>query len=216
MNRLLRLFACVAALLLVGGGLLLLHTPTTSASPPASPSSSESPTPDAGDDDTTPPDDGQDSSDPPETCNNRQVVIDYFEEQGFRKGSFTLDVDWPKLPVGSNTDGRFSGPLLSLDDIITLRDTQSLRANAVRDLIGTEVVTSNYVAVQFPETKYSGNWFWNGSKPEKGGELKGLGGDVWWIYVSTDGCSVDSSVSLRAICGNVGFDALLPWKRDAD
>ncbi|HRF28855.1 MAG TPA: hypothetical protein PL051_04405 [Candidatus Saccharibacteria bacterium] len=212
MNRLLRLFACVAALLLVGGGLLLLHTPTTSASP----SSSESPTPDAGDDDTTPPDDGQDSSDPPETCsNNRQVVIDYLEEQGFRKGSFTLDVDWSRLPVGSNTDGRFSGPLRSLDDIITLRDTDSLRANALRELIGTEPVTSNYVAVQFQDmTNYSGNWFWNGSKPEKGGELWGLAGDVWWIYVSTDGCSVDPSVSLRAICGNVGFDVLVPWKRD--
>ncbi len=201
-------------LLLFGGGRLLLGLDsgnnTTSATPPASSSESESPAPAEGDNDTTPPDDGQDASEAPVTCNNRDVVTQYLMKK-FDRNEFTFDVDWSKLPSG-NIDGRFSSPLRSHDDIITLRDTDSPRANALREIMGESTITDGYLAVQFLNpTNYSGNWFWNGQKAEKGGVLWGLGGDVWWIYVSADGCTVDSSVSLRAVCGNIGFDSLMPW-----
>ncbi len=157
------------------------------------------------------PDDVPTATPTPKPCKVNDAVKVFLAEQSFGKGDYVVGekVDWRDM-YGGNTDGRFSGPLTSDDDIAKLMDADTARSRAVQRLTH-DVLVGRYVAVQFlnPIT-YEGNWYWMNTKPIKGGERMALAGDVWWLYVAPDNCVVDGSVSIRAICGNVGFDSLTP------
>jgi hypothetical protein len=182
-------------------------TPSSSESPSTSPT--DTPTP-SGTPTTATPTPTPTSTDVP-TCDNDRTAADYLYQQGFAKSDFVIGdnvIDWDALPA-VNVDQAFSStPIRSQSELEKFITSDDPVGKAVQQLLGHKVL--NFVAVQFQNSvKYSGNWYIDGNVAKQGGDLMVLAGDVWWIAVN-DGCMVEPSSSIRAVCGNVGFTALEP------
>ena len=138
-----------------------------------------------------------------------RVVSDYLYGQGFKKSEFVVGasvIDWGQLDTG-HTEDPFSESLQSESAVRTFLSDDSRVARAARKVAP---VADDYVPVQFSEgIRYSENWYWNGRKAVKGGDLwVRSGGDVWWLAI--EDCEVSENSSIRAICGNPGVYWLRP------
>lgn len=232
-----RLIAFFVVPLLIGGGILLVHLPSvspavvslngddpsdtpTSAGPSPTDGRSEEPTGDPdgddpdGDDDTDRGGDGD--GDDPAACAPREVLRDHLRAAGFSPGDYVLGsrVDWSRVPHVNDSDG-FSDPLRSQAALQRFLSSDRPSAVAARSLIGDVAVTSDrFVTVQFHRpVHYDGNWYWHDGRAKKGGQELVMAGDIWYANVDVAACDVDLAGWVRAVCGNVGVDHLMPAVR---
>jgi hypothetical protein len=165
--------------------------PTTSAP-------SEEPSDDTGDE-------------PGSSCKPADAVSEYLAIHGFDYGDDYVSgigaIDWSLMDTG-HAQNPFSEPLQSESAVRTFLSNDNRIARAAHKVAG---IADDYVPVQFSEgIRYSENWYWNGHKAVKGGDLwVRSGGDVWWLAI-TDDCEVSEESSIRAICGNPGVFWLRP------
>lgn len=136
-----------------------------------------------------------------------RAVADYLYDQGFAKRDFIVGarvIDW-SFGTGHEDDPFVSEPLTTEVAVNDFLGSGRPAAKAARRI--ADGSADDYVAVQFQNPiSYSGNWYWTGDKAVKGGDRMVLSGDVWWMAL--DDCEVVPASSIRAICGNVGFDSL--------
>ena len=149
-----------------------------------------------------------DESDP--TCKPWDAASEYLAVHGFDSDDYVSGinlVDWSLMDTG-HTQNPFSEPLQSESAVRTFLSNDNRIARAAHKVAG---IADDYVPVQFKEgIRYSENWYWNGQKAVKGGDLwVRSGGDVWWLAI-TDDCEVSEESSIRAICGNPGVYWLRP------
>lgn len=172
-------------------------------------------TSDDGSDTSASPDDESDESSDDSGDKSRcdtspgRVVSDYLYDQGFSKRNFIVGaqvIDWSLLDTGHVQDP-FSDRLTSEPAVVEFLSGDSRASKRARQIAG---IADDYVPVQFSEgIRYSENWYWNGHRAVKGGDLKVRAHDVWWLAV-TDDCEVSEESSIRAICGNPGVYWLRP------
>lgn len=190
-----RVFACFVALLLFGGGVLLLG--------PLSFEGGDGP-----------------SDDPPPAagCDTSQSIKDWVESAGFRPDEYALggDVDWSLNPLDNTQNGFSDTPLESAEELKSFFARSGDRPRAARRLWrdAASWEQGEVVPVQFlVPAKYSGNAYWRDGVAV-GGNKRVAAGDGWLFYVDTASCEVVPSVAMRVDCGNIGFRALSPFRRE--
>ena len=141
-----------------------------------------------------------------ESCDRVAVVVSYLDDQGFAKRDYVIGtdrIDWKLSP--SRADYPFSKPIESQEALQGFLGSNHSAARAAREVTGG--TAASYVPVQFKNAvSYTGNWYWKQGRAVKGGDRMVLAGDVWWL--AQDSCKVAAGKSIRAVCGNVGFDQL--------
>lgn len=152
------------------------------------------------------------------TDQTAQALADALVAAGWQPDQIKVGkVDWSKNPYDVGRETFVDRQIRTQQDLArVLSNPQNAAEKAVRkhiksalkDLPESEreraMTGQGFVPVQFmEEVCFTGNTFYAGGKAHREGDVCKKAGDIWWVYVGSDG-TVHWDASVRADCGNPG------------
>ncbi len=151
-----------------------------------------------------------------------EILAKALVEQGWQAGEIRVaDIDWSKNPYDNGPETFVGRTIRTQQDLGRVLanpkngSERAVRKHILKSLMGMPeserqraLTGEGFIPVQFmKESCFDGNTFYNSgtgeAQREVGSRCKDAG-DVWWVYVGTDG-KIYWDTSVRADCGNPGL-----------